>query len=233
MKNTLLGVLLGLLVLSSCGDAKRDKIGKTEVTIQTDYGKIVVRLYDDTPLHRDNFIKNVKAGAYDGIIWHRIVREGMIQSGDPELKADGKSAGTRRGSKWDYTIPAEIRYPKHFHRAGALAAARECDSINPQKRSSGTQFYIVTGKVYDAGTLAELHQMMNDADTLHSLPPFTALQKKVYTTRGGSPHLDGEYTVFGEVVEGMNVVQKIGRMRTDEKEHPLRNVLIRSVTVEE
>lgn len=222
--------LLMMLMMASCGDDKASKIGQTEVIIETSKGKITLRLYDDTPQHRDNFIRLAEEGAYDGIIWHRIVNDGIIQSGDPRLKARGEKL-TVDTSKYDYTIPAEIVYPRHYHKYGALAAARENDDINPQRRSSGTQFYIVCGKVFQPGPLAELHQLMKDVDTLHDVPPLTEQQKRMYTTKGGSPHLDGQYTVFGEVVDGMKVVEAIDRMRTDEKEHPLKEVSIRRVTV--
>lgn len=212
-------LLLLALTLWACTDKERDRIGSTEVTIETEKGRIVLRLYDDTPTYRDNFIKLIKEGAYDGTVWHRIVKDGLIQ------------AGSIDEDRWKYTLPAEIHYPRHFHKAGALAAAREGDDVNPEKRSSGTQFYIVTGKVFSSGSLAELHQMMQDADTLRKIPAFTDLQKKVYTTKGGTPHLDGEYTVFGEVVEGLETAKMIGRNRTDEKEHPLKKLVIKRITV--
>ena len=173
MNNTLRTVCCALLVCLLCGCSdKNDKIGKTEVVIETDRGKITLRLFDDTPVHRDNFIRLAKAGAYDGIIWHRVVKDMLIQSGDPRLKARGEEL-TVDTSEMHYTLPQEIRYPRHFHRAGALAAAREGNDVNPEKRSSGTQFYIVGGTVYTPGKLAEVHQLMQDADTLHRIPAFT------------------------------------------------------------
>lgn len=217
MKHTIL-LLLSLLLLS-CGGSDRDRIGSTEVVIETERGNIVLRLYDDTPLYRDNFIRLIREGAYDGTLWHRVVHDGLIQ------------AGSIDDQRWDHTLPAQILYPRHFHKAGALAAAREGDDVNPERRSSGTQFYIVTGKVFTPGSLAELHQLMQDADTLHHLAPLTDYQKKVYTTRGGAPHLDGSYTVFGEVVEGLETAQRLARTPTDDREHPLRPLLIRRITV--
>lgn len=219
------------LVLSGCGD-KNDRIGKTEVVIETDRGKITLRLFDDTPVHRDNFIRLAKAGAYDGIIWHRVVKDMLIQSGDPKLKARGEKL-TVDTSEMHYTLPAEIVYPRHYHKAGALAAAREGNDVNPEKRSSGTQFYIVGGTVYTPGKLAEVHQLMQDADTLHRIPAFTEAQKKSYTTKGGAAHLDGEYTVFGQVVDGLEVVKYLTRTPTDDKEHPLKEIRIRRVTVKD
>lgn len=225
-------VLFAALLLSASCGSDQSKIGKTKVIIETSMGKIMLRLYDDTPQHRDNFIRLAKEGAYDNIIWHRIVHDGVIQSGDPSLKVHGEKLLVDT-SRYNYTIPAEIVYPQHYHKAGALAAAREPDSVNVEKRSSSTQFYIVSGKRFDRGSLAELHQLMNDADTTQNLAPFTEQQKHTYTTKGGSPHLDGEYTVFGEVVDGMRVVDAIDRIRTDEKEHPLKEVYIKRVIVKD
>ena len=197
-----------MLLMSGCSD-KNDRIGKTEVVIETDRGKITLRLFDDTPVHRDNFIRLAKAGAYDGIIWHRVVKDMLIQSGDPKLKARGEAL-TVDTSQMNYTLPAEIHYPRHYHRAGALAAARESNDVNPEKRSSGTQFY-----------------------TLHKIPALTEAQKKSYTTKGGAAHLDGEYTVFGQVVDGLEVVKYLTRTPTDDKEHPLKEIRIKRVIVKD
>ena len=243
--------------MTACSDSKRDAIGKTEVCIETSEGDIIVRLYDDTPLHRDNFIRNVEAGVYDNIPFHRIVPEMVIQAGG-NTKA---------------TIPAEIHYPRHFHKQGALAAAREPDSINPERASNALQWYIVTGKKQTSTELAELQALLYDAkvaarfdrlqkehaEELQQLKntdhdahqqllnrlqveaeeaiaanppqPFTATQKQVYSRMGGAPHLDGEYTVFGEVVEGMPIASRIGRTPVDAKEHPRRDVRIRRVSL--
>ena len=220
-----------MLLMSGCSD-KNDRIGKTEVVIETDRGKITLRLFDDTPVHRDNFIRLAKAGAYDGIIWHRVVKDMLIQSGDPKLKARGEAL-TVDTSQMNYTLPAEIHYPRHYHRAGALAAARESNDVNPEKRSSGTQFYIVGGTVYTPGKLAEVHQLMQDADTLHKIPALTEAQKKSYTTKGGAAHLDGEDTVFGQVVDGLEVVKYLTRTPTDDKEHPLKEIRIKRVIVKD
>lgn len=232
-KRTIRTILLaGLMLMTGCTDRKRDAIGHTEVIMETSMGDITLRLYDDTPLHRDNFIRLARMGAYDGIIWHRIVPQSMIQSGDPTLCANGgkSSFDASLGKK---TIKAEILYPRHFHKPGALAMARQPDDINPGRESSGTQFYIVTGKLYTPGKLAELHQFMMDTDTLHRIPPIPEAIKKVYTTRGGAPHLDGGYTVFGEVVDGMRVVEAIGNVPSDEREKPLRQVVLKRVIIKE
>ena len=234
MKKLLFPVLLGLSawLIAACSGSKRDAIGRTEVVIETSRGNITLRLYDDTPQHRDNFIRLVREGVYDGLLWNRIVPEGTIQTGDLTLKAHGQKL-TADTSKYNYTVPPEIVYPRHFHKAGALAMAREADDVNPGRESSSTQFYIVSGKVYDRGSLAELNQFMRDSDTTRTRPPLTEQQKQTYTTRGGCPHLDGDYTVFGEVVDGLPVVQYINRLRTDEHERPLKEVVIKRIRIKE
>lgn len=219
-----------LLLTGSCSDKKGKEIGSTEVVIETSMGDITLRLYDDTPQHRDNFVRLAEEGFYDGLLWNRIVRESTIQCGDPTLRAKGYTTQTDTAAL-HYTVRPEILYPRHFHKAGAVGMARQPDDINPGRESSATQFYIVTGKVYDRGKLAELHQFMNDADTTCALPPFSEAQKVAYTKRGGAPHLDGGYTVFGEVVDGMAVVEALGRVRTDERERPLREVIIKHVRI--
>lgn len=220
LKSILAVLMAAVLVLCGCSDSKRlDKIGKTEVTIKTNRGKIVIRLYDDTPEYRDNFLTLVKKGAYDGTVWHRIVPGKLIQAGTVN---ESKYAGP--------TLPAEIIYPKHFHKAGALAAAREDDIVNPDKRSSNTQFYIVTGTVFTPASLAQLHEQLVAADTTANPIVFSDYQKKVYTTVGGTPHLDNEYTVFGEVVDGLGVVQNIGNEKVN-GEKPIHRLVIESITV--
>lgn len=270
--------LITLNVLTACHDSKRDAIGKTQVRIETSEGDIVVRLYDDTPLHRDNFVRNAQAGIYDGILFNRIVPDMVIQAGDTSLKVDGQGAARSNGkldsSKKAETIPAEIVYPRHFHKQGALAAAREPDSINPRRESSALQWYIVTGKKQTSAQLAELQALLYEAkvaacferlqrehaeelaalkatdrsaqqellsrlqieaeETLVKNPPapFNEVQKQTYARIGGAPHLDGEYTVFGEVVEGMPIALRIGRTPVDAKEHPRRQVYIKRIVVE-
>lgn len=232
MKSRFSFCLVGLcLFLACCSDKKREAIGSTEVVIETNMGKVTLRLYDDTPQHRDNFVKLIKEGFYDGLVWNRIVSESTIQTGDPTKREDG-GASLHDTAQYKYTIPAEIRYPRHFHKIGALCMARENDDVNPKKESCATQFYIVTGKVYTREKLAELHQFMDDADTNRIVPPFTEHQKTVYTSKGGAPHLDGNYTVFGEVVDGLKVIEAIGRVKTDEKERPLKKVFVKRITIQ-
>jgi len=276
-KRILYTLAAAVLLLTGCHDSKRDAIGQTEVLIETSEGDIVVRLYDDTPLHRDNFIKNVEAGIYDGILFNRIVPDMVIQAGDTSLRIqEDKTPLPNRGGDGEGAssiIPAEILYPRHFHKQGALAAAREPDSINPGRASSALQWYIVTGKKQTSAELAELQALLYEgkvaarfealqrahAEELATLKatdhaahqellnclqvqaeeelaknppaPFTDVQKQTYARLGGAPHLDGEYTVFGEVVEGMPIALRIGRTPVDAKEHPRRPVHIKRISI--
>jgi len=178
---------------------------ETLVLIKTSYGDITLKLYNDTPLHRDNFIKNIKAGWYNNSPFHRIIPQFMIQGGG---NADGRA-------DIGYTIPAEIK-PNHFHKKGALAAARMGDNVNPEKKSSGCQFYIVQGAVLDDATLNNYETRMKTK--------FSPEQRKAYTTIGGAPWLDGGYSVFGEVVSGFDVVDKIAAVPRDAGDKPLKPV---------
>lgn len=223
-------IALTAMMTAGCSEKKGRNIGSTEVVLETSLGNITMRLYDDTPLHRDNFVRLCEQGYYDGLLWNRIATGSTIQCGDATLRADGYST-TADTSQLGYTIKPEILYPRHYHKAGAVGMARQPDDVNPGRESCATQFYIVTGKVYDRGTLLELRQMMNDADTTREFAPFTEQQKVSYTTRGGAPHLDDGYTVFGEVVEGMAVVEALGNIPTDLRERPLREVIIKHVRV--
>ena len=185
---------------------------QTRVLIHTSMGDITVALYNDTPLHRDNFIKNAKEGFYDGSIFHRVIKGFMIQGG---VAAAGKAERS-------YLIPAEI-LPNHIHKKGALAAARTGDQVNPKKQSSGSQFYIVQGQKYTDEQLTQFEAQKGSK--------FTAEQRKAYTTLGGTPHLDGGYTVFGEVTEGLDVVDKIAAVKTQPGDKPVEEVKIISVKV--
>lgn len=195
---------------------------ETLVLIDTDMGKIKVKLYNDTPLHRDNFIKNVKSNLYNGLLFHRVVKQYMVQAGDINSK-DATLDKHLGDGELGYTIPAEIVYPKHFHKRGALCAARMPDEENPEKASSANQFYIVTGQYF---TEMELDKMDKENDT-----QLTAEQKKAYMLEGGMPHLDGEYTVFGEVVSGMKVVDKIQFVETTAEDRPIKNIKIKSMKI--
>lgn len=240
------------------------------VEFKTNYGDITVELFNDTPLHRDNFLKLVKEGYYDGVLFHRVIDNFMIQTGDPDSKTAQPGQRLGAGSP-DYTIEAEIDYPRHYHKYGALAAARTGDNVNPEKRSSGSQFYIVTGKKflpaqleqmemqkYNQNLEAEFRKLaMQNRDTIESLQRkgdkeeleklrqeyIMEAEKKVsasvmpqeiketYEKEGGTPFLDGAYTVFGEVIKGMDVVEKIQKAETDASDRPKEDIRVLSATV--
>jgi peptidyl-prolyl cis-trans isomerase B (cyclophilin B) len=238
----------------------------TKVIIKTTKGDIRVRLYDETPKHRDNFIKLAKEGYFDGTLFHRVIKDFMIQGGDPNSKdaPKGKSLGT--GGP-DYTIPAEFVYPQYFHKRGALSAARLGDEVNPKRESSGSQFYIVWGKTFKASELKQMEKQMamqqeqqvfqslaaahrdeimdmrrnRDRNGLMQLqdklieetkakckemgkPTFTPEQVETYTTVGGTPFLDNQYTVFGEVEEGLDVVEAIQNCKTSRDDRPEEDI---------
>ena len=270
-----------LLIILACsavacksGQKKDGNMEKeTVLKIETSMGDIKVKLYNETPKHRDNFIKLAKDGTYNGTLFHRVIKDFMVQAGDPESKNAPKGKMLGSGDV-GYTVPAEFVYPKYFHKKGALSAARQGDEVNPKKESSGCQFYIVTGKVFNDSTLLNMEQQKNqnkvteafnalaqkhmkeiykmrkanDQDGLYALQDtlfiqaeaeaakqpdfhFTPEQIKAYTTVGGTPHLDGEYTVFGEVVEGMDIVDKIQQVKTDRSDRPVEDVKIINVSV--
>ena len=270
-----------LLIILACsavacksGQKKDGNMEKeTVLKIETSMGDIKVKLYNETPKHRDNFIKLAKDGTYNGTLFHRDIKDFMVQAGDPESKNAPKGKMLGSGDV-GYTVPAEFVYPKYFHKKGALSAARQGDEVNPKKESSGCQFYIVTGKVFNDSTLLNMEQQKNqnkvteafnalaqkhmkeiykmrkanDQDGLYALQDtlfiqaeaeaakqpdfhFTPEQIKAYTTVGGTPHLDGEYTVFGEVVEGMDIVDKIQQVKTDRSDRPEEDVKIINVSV--
>ncbi len=205
-----------------------DTTVRHRVLLQTSKGDITVELYNETPLHRDNFLRLVRAGYYDGILWHRVISDFMIQTGDsttrhamPDTEVGDYDPG--------YTLPAEIVYPKYFHKRGALAAAREGDRVNPEHRSSASQFYIVYGYDYGPKALDRI-QVRLDSITGGKVK-FTPEIRQSYMEHGGSPHLDGTYTVFGEVVEGMEVVRDINHVEVDDRDRPLADVRIVRATV--
>lgn len=245
----------------------------SKVQIKTSLGDITVRLYDETPLHRDNFIKLAKEGYYNGTLFHRVIKNFMIQGGDPDSK--GAAAGIQLGTGGPgYTVPAEFVYPQYFHKKGALAAARQSDQVNPEKKSSGSQFYIVTGEVYSAGKLTQLEKQLEqrmlqsifdslvveNRDKILQLrrnrdqagiaaiqeqlqkdtyakakemgkPKFTDAQREAYTTIGGTPFLDNDYTVFGEVEEGIDVIDAIQNVATGVGDRPNNDVVMIEVKV--
>lgn len=237
-----------------------------KVKIQTTLGDIIVRLYDETPLHRDNFIKLAKEGYYNGTLFHRVIKDFMIQGGDPDSK--GAPAGKHLGVGGpSYTLDAEIK-PGLFHKRGALAAARQGDEVNPERKSSGSQFYIVWGKVYNKNQLNQLSKQLEIQEAqkifdnlafqqratimqmrrernqsgLQELqekmaaeamaqakangPILTDEQKEVYSTIGGTPHLDNQYTVFGEVEEGLDIVEEIQKTATGRNDRPQEDIVM-------
>ena len=243
-----------------------------KVLIHTSEGDITVLLYGDTPRHRDNFLKLVEENFYDSTLFHRVINEFMVQAGDPDSKT--AKPGQQLGSgDPGYTIPAEFYYPHHFHKRGALSAARTGDQVNPKKESSGSQFYIVTGKKYSAAELSQMSEQMKqqamynifdslanqNMDQIRQMQQaqdnagLTALKEKfiaqaeeiaakgnysipadvaqVYETVGGTPFLDGQYTVFGEVLSGMDVVEKIEKAQTDRNDRPTSDIRILSAEV--
>ena len=272
MKKTLLYFILilalGHLLPAAVGtNILRAQDSSRMVLIETSYGNLKVKLYNETPLHRDNFIKLVQKHFYDSLLFHRVIKTFMIQGGDPDSK-HAKTGDTLGEGDAGYTLPAEFN-PKLFHKRGALAAARNGDEENPNQESSGCQFYIVQGKTWNDSlldskakrivnmkaynlvvknpgnkTLIEEYvkaQTSNDPDKVASLKKkidklteaelvnvphykFTEEQKKAYKTVGGTPHLDGSYTVFGEVVEGMDIVDKIAAAQTDDLARPLEDI---------
>ncbi len=189
---------------------------RVKVKISTKYGDMVAELYDETPIHRDNFIKLVKDGFYDGTLFHRVIPGFMIQGGDPYSKDSNPNLKIGNGGP-GYTLPAELN-PKFFHKKGALAAARMSDAINPKKESSGSQFYIVEGQVYDNTSINLMAQRMGTE--------FSSAQKIAYTTIGGTPQLDANYTVFGELVEGLDVISKISNVSRDKNNLPKEKVIM-------
>ena len=198
---------------------KKDR--KRDVLMQTTMGDIVIRLSDSTPLHRDNFLKLVKIGYYDSILFHRVIKDFMIQGGDPNSRraAAGKPLGDGGPG---YTVPSEFR-KTIFHKKGVIAAARTGDNMNPTKASSGSQFYIVQGKVFRSGELDTLEMRRLGGRKIPTE------QRQVYTTIGGTPHLDQSYTVFGEVVKGLDVIDKIAAVQTSKAQdldRPLQDIRI-------
>ncbi|MDR2362626.1 MAG: peptidylprolyl isomerase [Prevotellaceae bacterium] len=183
-----------------------------KLVIETTYGNITVKLYAETPLHRDNFLNLASTGYYDGVIFHRVIEGFMIQTGDPDSKQPVKGKMYGMGGPKE-RIPAEI-IPGIYHKKGALAAARD---NNPQKASSGSQFYIVQGNVFTPNELAQVEQRGI---------ALTPEQKELYSTVGGSPWLDGAYTVFGEVVDGMDVIDKIAAVQKDGHDRPIEDIFI-------
>lgn len=265
MKRIIVLMLVVFSVVSiSCSRAQKND-GDALVLIKTEYGDMKLKLYNDTPEHKKNFLKLIDEGYYNDLLFHRVIKNFMIQGGDPNSKNAQPGARLGSGSP-GYTIPAEIN-PKHFHKKGALAAARQGGPSNPEKRSGGSQFYIIQGSVYTAGKLDTLEMMMNSrlkndlmkkvftdatdelnvfrtnndqagfnvriaelrevADSLYNASEkvsYSPEQREAYTTIGGYPSLDKDYTVFGEMIEGFDVLDKIAALETDKADRPINDV---------
>lgn len=271
MRYKLLALLLMAATINSCGAGSSQNAkaqDETKVLIKTNLGDITIKLYNETPQHRDNFIKLVQEHYYDSVLFHRVIRDFMVQAGDPDSKNAEKYAQLGTGGP-GYTIPAEFVYPQYFHKRGALSAARQGDQVNPERNSSGSQFYIVTGKKYSKFRLQDLEEQLDkqqgqtifnllcgqnidkireiqasgDQDSLMRLQDelvakteqmlkeqgpfkFTKEQVEAYTSQGGTPFLDNQYTVFGEVIDGMKVVEKIESAGTDTYDRPRKDISI-------
>jgi peptidylprolyl isomerase len=241
---------------------------ETILEMETSMGTLRIKLYNETPLHRDNFIKLVSENFFEDLLFHRVIKGFMVQAGDPDSKNAPANKMLGAGDP-GYTIPAEFVYPQRFHKRGALSAARTGDEVNPRKESSGSQFYIVWGETYSEGKLNAMEQQMakraeqtlfnqlaaerkeeimnfrrnRDQEGLMELQnelialtkaqlaqspkfQFTPEQREAYSQSGGTPHLDGEYTVFGEVIEGLEIVDKIQKVKTDRNDRPTEDVKI-------
>jgi cyclophilin family peptidyl-prolyl cis-trans isomerase len=266
MRKSIFIIIISILIVSdSC--AKKNN-ADTVVSMETTYGNITVKLYPETIKHHDNFVKLVNEGFYNGVSFHRVIANFMIQAGDPESKI-AKSGVTLGSGDVGYTIPAEFIYPRYYHKRGALCAARQGDDTNPMKASSGCQFYLVVGKVFSESALDSIerskklkleHKLFQDFAKLkedevnryrlqhnqaklnelrdsilmvvdaevkkNSTYKFTEQQRNDYKTLGGTPHLDGEYTVFGEVTEGLDIVEKISKARTDRTDRPVVDIKV-------
>lgn len=278
--NKILLIRLAFIALTACNAGSKRQTNhhmenekRTLVKLETTMGNITVALYNETPKHRDNFIKLVKEGVYDSTLFHRVIKQFMIQAGDPDSKNASDTAMLGSGDV-GYTIPAEFN-PKFFHKKGVLAAARQGDDVNPEKASSGCQFYIVTGRKFTEPQLLGMENKINEQreealfdslarqhmkeiykmrkagdnagllelqDTLEAQAReladkeekfrFTPEQIKAYSTIGGAPHLDGSYTVFGEVTEGMEVVDNIEIAKTNRADRPIENIRILKASIQ-
>ncbi len=215
-------IVLAVMMLLTISMMNENQAQTTKVKLKTTLGDVTLVLYDDTPKHRDNFVKLVNQKYYDGLLFHRVMLNFMIQAGDPNSK-DAKPGVQLGSGNPGYTVPAEFK-ANRYHKKGALAAARTPDEVNPLKESSGSQFYIVTGRVWPATSLESMVTSGKHAK-------FTEEQKKVYSTVGGYPPLDQEYTVFGEVTNGMDIVEKISKVEVDAPKRPKTDVKIISATI--
>ena len=219
MRHPLLFFFAFVLSLLSCSSPK-----PIEVVMETTKGTIELRLYNETPLHRDNFQSLVREGAYDGLLFHRVIKDFMIQGGDPDSKNAPKGMMLGEGDR-PYTVPREFRLEEGiYHRRGVLAAAREGDDVNPEQSSSAMQFYIVWGKVFDDEGIKQQQERLDERTG--GKVKLTPEMIQTYKSTGGTPHLDGQYTVFGEVTKGLEVVDAIQNVSTDDNDRPIEDVRI-------
>lgn len=218
-----LTILLLLIGLSADVSAHTDKDRRVRVRLETTAGTMVMALFDETPRHRDNFLKLVRQGYYDGLLFHRVIADFMVQTGDPDSRA--AKPGQRLGDGGPgYTLPLETALPYRYHYRGAVAAAREPDEVNPERRSSGSQFYIVWGKNFNERTFPPMRDYVSEMTG--GEVEFTPEMVRTYMNEGGTPHLDGQYTVFGEIIEGMKVVKAIQKAETDADDRPVEDIRI-------
>lgn len=224
-KNTILKFALAALTVTAAlqAYAQTDSLPRREVLLKTSKGDIRIALYNETPLHRDNFIRLVKDGFYDGQLFHRVIYNFMIQAGDSASR-NARPGQVLGDSPEGYKIAAEIRYPQLFHKRGAVAAARETDAANPERKSSASQFYIVYGRRFNDQMLDDEQRRLDR--TTSGTVKLTPDVREAYKATGGTPHLDGQYTVFGEVIEGLDVVKEIDWADTDENARPKEDIKI-------
>lgn len=221
-RRVLITALITVLLMPVVSFAQKVEIPVKKVLISTMYGDIKIKLYNETPMHRDNFIKLAQKGFYDSLLFHRVIKDFMIQTGDPVSKFAPAGQALGMGGP-GYTIPAEIK-PQFYHKKGALAAARQSDEMNPDRASSGSQFYIVQGRKMTDADLQNISRKLNIN--------FTPEQIETYKTIGGVPFLDKTYTVFGEVYEGLEVIDKIAAVKTGQYDKPLEEIRITIKVIE-
>lgn len=228
LKNYIFAILFALCNVCTLQAQTATDSVEHEVLLETTKGNIRVKLFNDTPIHRDHFLSLVKRGFYDGLLFHRVIPDFMIQAGD-SLSRTAKEGQLLGDSPEPYTLPAEIHFPQHFHRRGALAAAREGDEENPEFRSSYSQFYIVTGNIFTDDMLDRVQERLDSVT--HNQIKLSLKIKEVYRTFGGAPHLDGQYTIFGEVIEGFDVTDLIQWAGRDENNRPFDDIRITKATI--
>lgn len=216
-------IIMSCFLLESCKTSEQ----RAEILFQTTEGDFKMALFNETPLHRDSYLLLTRCGYFDSLLFHRVINNFVVQGGDPDSK--NAKPGEMLGNGEPYRIPAEICYPKLYHRRGMVNAAREGDDVNPMRKSCGSQFAIMTcGPLTDSQIERAQNRVWEWTNHSVTIPDSI---KKVYREVGGSPHLDGQYTVFGEIIEGMDVVDKIQSVKTDKNDRPLEDVRIIKASV--